>query len=192
MPRELPSWDFAMPRSLLCALLIAALTAGAAHAQQPYAGRQSRSIKALSDQQIADLKAGRGMGLALAAELNQYPGPVHLLDLADQIGLSDEQRAGIKNLFEAMTAEAVPLGERLLEQESNLDRQFADRLVTMEALRAATAAIGETQAALRNAHLKYHILAAALLSPAQIQRYGELRGYAGPHAHDAHRMHNLN
>jgi hypothetical protein len=32
-----------------------------------------RSIKALSDQQVSDLRAGRGMGLALAAELNGYP-----------------------------------------------------------------------------------------------------------------------
>jgi hypothetical protein len=41
----------------------------AAQAQQPYAGHETRPIKALSDREIADLKAGRGMGLALAAEL---------------------------------------------------------------------------------------------------------------------------
>ena len=46
---------------------------------------QTRSIKALSDQQIADLGAGRGMGLALAAELNGYPGPSHVLELADKL-----------------------------------------------------------------------------------------------------------
>ena len=38
--------------------------------QQPYAGMESRTIKTLSDQQIADLKEGNGMGLALAGELN--------------------------------------------------------------------------------------------------------------------------
>ena len=59
-----------------------------AFAQSPYAGMQARSIKALSEQQIADLKAGRGMGLALAAELNGYPGPAHVLEVADQLGLS--------------------------------------------------------------------------------------------------------
>lgn len=41
----------------------------------PYAGMQSRPIKALSDKQVSDLRAGRGMGLALAAELNGYLGP---------------------------------------------------------------------------------------------------------------------
>jgi len=50
------------------------LLAGSAAAQTPYAGMQTRPIKALSEQQVADLGAGRGMGLALAAELNGYPG----------------------------------------------------------------------------------------------------------------------
>ena len=69
---------------------------------QPYAGMQTRPVKALSDQQIADLKAGRGMGLALAAELNGYPGPMHVLELAAPLGLSDEQRAKVAGLFDAM------------------------------------------------------------------------------------------
>jgi hypothetical protein len=40
-------------------------------------------------------------------------------------------------------------------------------------------AIGSTQAALRAAHLKYHLATAELLAPMQIQRYAELRGYGG-------------
>ena len=53
---------------------------GWAMAQQPYAGMQARPVKALSEQQMADLQAGRGMGLALAAELNGYPGPSTFLN----------------------------------------------------------------------------------------------------------------
>ena len=67
------------------AVALVALTFGAAHSQSPYAGMQARPIKALSSEQIADLKAGRGMGLALTAELNGYPGPAHLLELADKL-----------------------------------------------------------------------------------------------------------
>ncbi len=37
---------------------------------QPYAGMDNRSVKTLSDQQLSDLREGRGMGMALAAELN--------------------------------------------------------------------------------------------------------------------------
>src|SRR2546430_17696192 len=89
-----------------------ALITGAS-AQTPYAGQQARPIKALSDQQIADLQAGRGMGMALAAELNGYPGPSHLLELARQLGLSDDQQKRIQGLFDALKAEAIPIGERL-------------------------------------------------------------------------------
>ncbi len=63
------------------------------------------------------------MGLALPAELNGYPGPVHVLELSDQPGLSAEQKARIQNLFDSMKAEAVPLGAKLLEQEAALDEQ---------------------------------------------------------------------
>jgi hypothetical protein len=38
--------------------------------------------------------------------------------------------------------------------------------------------IGATQAELRNAHLKYHLLTSGLLTAAQMQRYSQLRGYA--------------
>ena len=55
-----------------------------AQSHQPYVGLQSRTIKALSAEQIADLRAGRGMGFALPAELNGYPGPLHVIELADQ------------------------------------------------------------------------------------------------------------
>jgi Spy/CpxP family protein refolding chaperone len=149
----------------------------AAQSPRPYAGMQARAIKALSAEQIADLKAGRGLSLALAAELNGYPGPRHVLELVEQLGLTDQQRADVQRLFDDMTAEVVPVGERLIAQEAELERLFADRVVTPSSLRAATVAIGATQAELRNAHLKYHLLTSGLLTAAQTQRYSQLRGY---------------
>jgi hypothetical protein len=125
-------------------VIVLSLVASVAFAQSPYVGMQTRSIKALSDQQIADLKAGRGMGLALPAELNGYPGPAHVLELSDQLGLSTEQKAHVQSLFDSMKAEAVPLGAKLLEQEAALDQQFASRSVTPESLKVAAAAIGAT------------------------------------------------
>src|SRR6516165_12280402 len=122
----------------LAAAICLPFFAQVAFAQSPYAGMQTRTIKALSDQQIADLKAGRGMGLALPAELNGYPGPVHVLELSDQLGLSAEQKARVQALFESMKAEAVPLGAKLLEQEAALNEQFANRSVTPESLKTVT------------------------------------------------------
>ena len=162
------------------------LWAGSALAQTPYAGMQARPIKALSEQQVADLGAGRGMGLALAAEQNGYPGPSHVLELADKLGLTADQRASVQRLFDSMKMEAVPLGSKLIEQEAELDRQFADRIVTPESLKASTAAAATTQGALREAHLKYHLSTAALLTPGQMRRYGELRGYGGKRMHHHH------
>jgi len=144
----------------------------------PYAGFEKRPIKALSDQQIDDLRNGRGMSLALPAELNGYPGPLHVLELADRLSLAPEQKRRMEELHAAMKAEAVELGARLIEQEKSLDRLFAERTVAADTLTEATAAIGATQAKLRNAHLKYHLATAEVLKPEQVKMYNRLRGYA--------------
>ena len=73
-----------------------------AHNASPYAGQQTREIKALSSTQTADLLAGKGMELAKAAELNGYPGPMHTLELATQLELSTEQKqAFLASQFQA-------------------------------------------------------------------------------------------
>ena len=158
-----------------------------AMAQQPYAGLQNRSVKTLSDQQIADLNAGRGMGLALAAELNGYPGPIHAIELASELHLLPEQIAKLKALFEAMKAETIPLGTSLIAQEGDLNNEFANRTITLANLETTTQRIGATQAALRAAHLKYHLLTVAILTPEQVIRYNELRGYKAEKGPDQHR-----
>jgi|SRR5262245_15053526 len=170
---------------LLIVLLLGLAPASAQ--EQPYAGHEQRPIKALSAQQIADLEAGRGMGLALAAELNGFPGPLHVLELADKMDLTADQRQAVQALYTAMKAETVPVGERLIRQEAELDRLFATRTVDPASLGAATRAIGETQAALRNAHLSYHLSTASILTADQMRRYAELRGYAAAHPHGGHR-----
>jgi Spy/CpxP family protein refolding chaperone len=161
-------------------LIVAAvivLLHSSAMAQQPYAGLQNRPIKTLSDQQIADLNAGRGMGLALAAELNGYPGPIHAIELAEQLHLSPDQVSKLKSLFEAMKAETIPLGAMLISQERDLNDDFANRRITLASLEVATKRIGATQAALRAAHLEYHLSTVAVLTAEQVAQYNELRGY---------------
>ena len=41
----------------------------------------------------------------------------------------------MQRLFDQMKAEAMPLGSQLIEQEADLDRQFANRTVTPESLK---------------------------------------------------------
>ncbi len=176
-------------KAIAVVVAILALASITASAQSPYAGMQTRPIKALSSQQIDDLKAGRGMGLALAAELNGYPGPAHVLELSDRLALSPAQKERIQGLFESMKAESIPIGVRLVEQEGVLDQQFASRSITPDALKDATAKIGLTQAELRNAHLKYHLETAQVLSPGQMKQYADLRGYTSDVPPRHHRMH---
>jgi len=134
---------------------------------------------------VADLRAGRGMSLALAAELNGYPGPLHALEHADALDLTPAQRERTQALFDAMKAEAVPLGERFIQQEAELDGLFATGAVQPTSLLAVTAAIGATQGILRATHLRYHLAMTDVLTPEQVGRYADLRGY-GPRSHVRH------
>ncbi len=174
-----------MTRAAAVLTLVLISSSALAQNHQPYAGMQQREVKALSEQQVSDLRAGRGMGLAIPAEVNGYPGPAHVLEHADALGLAPDQLSRTKALFEAMKAEAVPVGERLIEQETRLDQLFAARQITPASLTAVTNEIGATQARLRQTHLKYHLAMMDVLSPAQVERYRELHGYGSqrPHRH---------
>ena len=118
------------------------------------------------------------------------PGPFHAIELADQLHLSSDQINKLKQLFEAMKAETISIGATLIAQERNLNDDFAKRTVTLARLEAATQNIGTTQAALRAAHLKYHLSTVDILSPEQVARYNELRGYKSgevpAHGHHQH------
>ena len=172
------------PQTLILALAIGALALPglADDSLVPYAGQQSRTIKALSDEDIAALLQGEGMGMAKAAELNGYPGPKHVLTLAEELKLTASQRQEIQAVFDRMSAAAKPLGAELVERERALDQQFAKREITHDRLAAETAAIGELEAHLRSVHLAAHLETRALLSPDQIARYEQLRGYGSPAA----------
>lgn len=142
-----------------------------------YAGEQSRTIKSLSAQDIDALSNGRGWGLAKAAELNGLPGPLHLLEMRDDIALTHQQSEAIEALYQTMKAQAIPLGQQLIELERQLDRAFAERTVTHDTLRAMLQAIADTKMELRYVHLSTHLVTPDLLSEEQIAKYNTLRGY---------------
>lgn len=143
----------------------------------PYVGQETRAVKALSAQEVQDYLEGKGMGLAKAAELNRYPGPAHVLELAASLGLTIEQEVRTQEMFKRMQEKAITLGRLLVGEERNLDKLFVTRTVTPDALRAALERIGKLQSQVREAHLEAHLTQAEILSPAQTVRYLELRGY---------------
>lgn len=148
----------------------------AAHSS-PYAGMQNRVIKALSEEQIAGLKAGKGMALAMAAELNGYPGPAHTLELAEQLQLTDEQTARTQQLFADMESQAKAAGLEVIEAERALDTLFRDKQATPEAVSAAVTKAALAQGKLRETHLRYHLSMLDVLTAEQIAAYNQLRGY---------------
>ena len=164
-----------------------------------YAGQQMRQIKSLSADDIHQLEQGSGWGLAKAAELNGMPGPVHLLELRQQILLTDDQVAQIEAIFEHMRSQAILLGKRLIELEIELDSSFANGAVTEEQLRGYLVAIADVRSELRYVHLVAHLKTPTILTAHQIHTYNELRGYGAgdpcesvPNGHDPQRwkMHN--
>jgi len=178
-----------MTKNLFLAMLAALAWAAGANAQSPYVGEEARDIKSLSTQEVSDYLAGKGMGLAKAAELNGYPGPAHVIELAGPLALTAEQRAGTQSIFERMQARAIPLGRNLVEEERSLDRLFASRGIDEAKLAASLARIGALSAQVREAHLQAHLEQAALLTPGQIAKYNELRGYASASGHAGHDGH---
>ena len=174
-----------MIRPLACLILAASLPAGA-QVPSPYAGQEARDIKALSSQEVADYLAGRGAGLAKAAELNGYPGPAHVLELAAQLKLDADQKAKTEALFEKMHGRAVALGKDLVEEERALDRLFATHAMTPDALERSLARIARLQGRIREAHLEAHLEQVSLLSRQQVAEYARLRGYESAAPGGAH------
>jgi hypothetical protein len=162
---------------VLATCAMAALPVLADAPMAPYAGQQTRPIKALSDDDIAALLKGDGMGLAKAAELNGYPGPKHVIALAKQLAVTETQLQQVTVIYDRMSAAAKPLGAELIERERVLDQLFASGEITPDRLTAETAAIAELQGRLRSVHLAAHLETRALLSAEQIALYQQFRGY---------------
>lgn len=143
----------------------------------PYAGMQTRTIKALSEQQMEGLRGGKGMAMAMPAELNGYPGPLHVLELASKIHLSDEQVTRTKQLYSEMQNQAKAAGEQVINAERELDLLFAQKKANAGNVAAAVSKAAIAQGNLRETHLRYHLAMMGLLTPEQVASYSKLRGY---------------
>lgn len=173
-----------------CVLAVPAMAAGQEHGHSSYAGMEARAIKSLSEDDIEELRRGGGWGLALAAELNGVPGPAHLLELREEIGLTADQVAAIEAILAGMQAEAREAGRRLIAEEAAIEAAFRAGGPTEQTLRTLIAAAEAARAELRFVHLSRHLSTPPLLSDDQIAAYRRLRGYqAGrcgdvPEGHD--------
>ena len=148
-------------------------------ATSPYVDQLSSHIRGLSPQEIDDLLNGRGAGYARTAELNSYPGPLHALDLKEELALSPQQVEQIEAVFDGMQADAKRIGQEIVHKEGQLSFAFANKTISEADLQARTGELADLYGELRATHLLAHLQITPLLSAEQIARYNELRGYTG-------------
>lgn len=179
-----------MIRSLTSALAIILVISFGVQAQHnhessvhsQYSGQQEQPIKSLTSDDIRGLKAGAGTpfnGMAKPAELNGYPGPRHVLDAyeAGEFELTEDQLNIIQKLFDDMQQTAIPLGEKIIALETEIDHAFKDKNVTDDSLKYLIDKSAGIYAELRYTHLKTHLQMVSILTDEQVQHYNELRGY---------------
>lgn len=188
-----PKTNRGKTRSIAAVIGVMVLTAGAVIVipAGPSAGNMPSPIKALSPAELGALLAGQGMGLAKAAELNHYPGPRHVLDLGEEMGLTPDQRRATERLMASVQVKAQSLGRRVVDAEAALDAAFATGRADEEEIADRVREIATLMGELRLTHLSAHIEMRRILEPEQIARYVKLRGYTaqrdadeGEHPHD--------
>jgi Spy/CpxP family protein refolding chaperone len=166
------------PFSTSCIGIFALLgLASALAADMPYAGQQTRTIKALSDQEVSDYVEGRGMGSSKAAELNHYPGPAHVLADSSRLDLTERQQAETQSVFDAMSAVAKRSGAAIVAKEAELDALYASGKAAPRAIKDLVTELARLQAEFRYAHLSAHLAMRTILTSEQIARYDAMRGY---------------
>jgi Spy/CpxP family protein refolding chaperone len=146
------------------------------HGPGEAAGAQAhRRVEAYLKEFDAVVADGRGFGLAFAADQNGYPGPLHVLELKDQLQLTPAQEARMTALFQTMLAEARAKAARLAEAETRLRQVFAAGTADAAAVRAAVAGAEAARAEVRLVHLLTHLETRDLLTAAQRRTYHHLR-----------------
>jgi len=165
-------------RNFRCFLIFIFLTVMInAQTQSHNSSATGNEIKAFTSEQIKSYLDGEGMGLAKAAELNHFPGPKHVLDLANELKLGQTQIDSTKKIFGNMKEKAVYLGNIIIEKERQLDQLFSSGKADLESVRNLVTEIAEYQGELRFTHLQAHIQQKDILTSEQILIYDSLRGY---------------
>lgn len=127
------------------------------------------------------LLKGEGIGMAVLAEANGFPGPKHVLELKEQLGMSADQTMKARTLFERVKASGVAKGEEIVKAEEALFRAFKDGSIADETLEQKILEIAKLRGELRFVHLRAHLLMALVLTSGQVKRYNELRNHAPKH-----------
>lgn len=122
-----------------------------------------------------DLLKGVGMGLAAIADMNNYPGPRHVLDLKNELGLTRDQVKKTEALEKVVSSSAVAKGGEIVQAEEELNQLFEAGTVSEKVMRSKLEQISKLRSDLRFIHLQAHLRMRQILTPEQIKLYTELK-----------------
>ena len=129
------------------------------------------------------LLSAEGMGQAKYAEMNGYPGPKHVLDLADKLQLSDVQKKSVQAIYNEMSTRAKEIGKQIVRIEEEMSDAFARNFAVEKSVRDDSEEIGRLRGKLRSVHLIAHLKTKPLLTAKQVEIYNTLRGMGKEEKH---------
>jgi Spy/CpxP family protein refolding chaperone len=127
------------------------------------------------------LEKGEGGGMAMVAEMYDYPGPRHLLELTDSLHMGPGQVQRIANLYDEMRAAAAGKGQLIILKEEELEDLFQSGRADEATVRKLASDIGRLRGELRAIHLTAHLKARELLTKEKLVRYLAIRQAASLH-----------
>ena len=161
---------------LLSSTLVFAQSGGhGAHGDGTSAAAPHRGVQAAMDEMDRVIGTGLGAGLAFAADQNGFPGPLHVLELADRLRLTAEQTRRMEALQTAMLAASRPASRLLLDAEARLRRLFADGVADEARVRSAVAEVERARTEVRLVHLLTHLQVRPELTDEQRRLYQQAR-----------------
>jgi len=192
MTRSLQTADVPSAMVLMALFLLPQAPAAAQATRSPYAAHADVAVTGLLPDEVESLTAGKGMAQALPAEVNDFPGPLHVLEAADAgtLALEPSQRQEMQRIFDAMHDAAAAKGREILGAEAHLAKRFRHRHIDAATLKELVDGIARLRGELRTIHLQAHLETAALLTGEQIAVYRTIRGYDDPSGgHDHQHTH---
>lgn len=163
---------------LLCCAVIVSTSITFAQGKRAVPEKNESKIKTLSSEQINGYLNGEEMEMARVAELNHYPGPRQILDLAEKLRLSSRQVEQVADIVERIQDEAMRLGRLIVEREEMLNKMFEADTIDQAILDQHVKEIAALQGELRFVHLSANVETRSVMTARQLQRYIELRGSA--------------
>jgi Spy/CpxP family protein refolding chaperone len=139
----------------------------------------SRSpIPSLTYEEYMNYKMGKDPGMAKAADMNNYPGPMHVLNWEKELKLSVNQKSQIQSIYDIMKKKTAEMGDLIFKEEKKLNDLFASGKANEGSIIYYSNKIGLLQGELRNTYLQAHLKTQQMLTIDQVKKYRKLRNYS--------------